>query len=239
MIWDMGAIATVRGPAARDLFEQVMVASASLPGVLPPSMIKVAEVSRRFRRDACRRRDGKRVLRRAARPDGRSRSWAGAPGAFFHHRQGQPAQFVRRHPSQHRKDRSPRARYRPESGAEDAAACHRRIAACTIAPVPVASLSSGVKDDLLDFRLDHRVALFRRGHAVGGRRRRVDDPGRALRAGRHSSFVRPLSCGRRSFNAPRTQPPAPSMPAASLPAGAGSRSCHRPGAGCGCGSTTP
>jgi hypothetical protein len=41
VVWDMGAIATRGGPAARDLFVKVLVASASVPGVFPPTMIDV------------------------------------------------------------------------------------------------------------------------------------------------------------------------------------------------------
>lgn len=41
-IWDMGAIAAHGGPAALRLFEDVLVASASLPGVFPPKLIAVA-----------------------------------------------------------------------------------------------------------------------------------------------------------------------------------------------------
>lgn len=40
-IWDMGAIATRGGAEALRLFEDVLVASASLPGVFPPKMIEV------------------------------------------------------------------------------------------------------------------------------------------------------------------------------------------------------
>jgi hypothetical protein len=48
IIWDMGAIASHGGKAARDLFTQVLVASASMPGVFPPSLIGVEAPSRRF-----------------------------------------------------------------------------------------------------------------------------------------------------------------------------------------------
>lgn len=41
VIWDMGAIATRGGPDARQLFRDVLVASASIPGVFPPVMIRV------------------------------------------------------------------------------------------------------------------------------------------------------------------------------------------------------
>ena len=48
VVWDMGAIAARGGPAARELFIQVMVASASVPGVFPPSLIEVEAGGRRF-----------------------------------------------------------------------------------------------------------------------------------------------------------------------------------------------
>ncbi len=41
IIWDMGAIARHGGPEARKLFAQVLVASASVPGVFQPSLIPV------------------------------------------------------------------------------------------------------------------------------------------------------------------------------------------------------
>ena len=41
VIWDMGAIAMQGGPAALKLFRQVLVASASIPGLFPPVMIPV------------------------------------------------------------------------------------------------------------------------------------------------------------------------------------------------------
>jgi hypothetical protein len=41
VIWDMGAIAMQGGPAALQLFRQVLVASASIPGLFPPVMIPV------------------------------------------------------------------------------------------------------------------------------------------------------------------------------------------------------
>jgi len=48
VVWDLGAIAATGGPAARELFIQVMVASASVPGVFPPSLIQVQAGNRRF-----------------------------------------------------------------------------------------------------------------------------------------------------------------------------------------------
>jgi hypothetical protein len=41
VIWDMGAIATQGGEAARTLFRDVLVASASIPGLFPPILIHV------------------------------------------------------------------------------------------------------------------------------------------------------------------------------------------------------
>lgn len=40
-IWNMGAIASAKSPAALDLFRTVLLASASVPGVLPPQQIEV------------------------------------------------------------------------------------------------------------------------------------------------------------------------------------------------------
>jgi predicted acylesterase/phospholipase RssA len=48
IIWDMGAIAAHGGSDARELFVQVLVASASVPGVFPPTMIKVEGGGRAF-----------------------------------------------------------------------------------------------------------------------------------------------------------------------------------------------
>ena len=43
VVWDMGAIAKYGGPAARILFCNVLVASASVPGLFPPVVIRVQE----------------------------------------------------------------------------------------------------------------------------------------------------------------------------------------------------
>jgi hypothetical protein len=43
VIWDMGAIAAHGGEAARTLFRDVLVASASIPGLLPPVLIHVSD----------------------------------------------------------------------------------------------------------------------------------------------------------------------------------------------------
>lgn len=47
-LWNMGAIALVGGPSATKLFRDVLVASASVPGVFPPVMIEVESGDRRF-----------------------------------------------------------------------------------------------------------------------------------------------------------------------------------------------
>lgn len=41
VIWDMGAIAAQGGEAARELFRDVLIASASIPGLFPPVLIHV------------------------------------------------------------------------------------------------------------------------------------------------------------------------------------------------------
>jgi len=41
VIWDLGSIAMNGGPSARTLFRDVLVASASVPGMFPPVMIRV------------------------------------------------------------------------------------------------------------------------------------------------------------------------------------------------------
>jgi predicted acylesterase/phospholipase RssA len=43
VVWDLGAIAKNGGPSARTLFSDVLVASASVPGMFPPVIIRVAE----------------------------------------------------------------------------------------------------------------------------------------------------------------------------------------------------
>ena len=48
IVWDMGAIASHGGLAARDLFVSVLVASASVPGVFPPTLIDVDSDGHRF-----------------------------------------------------------------------------------------------------------------------------------------------------------------------------------------------
>ncbi|WP_374471439.1 patatin-like phospholipase family protein [Phenylobacterium sp.] len=40
-VWDLGAVAARGGPAALELFTDVLIASASLPGVFPPRLIPV------------------------------------------------------------------------------------------------------------------------------------------------------------------------------------------------------
>ena len=48
VIWDMGAIARRGGKQARELFRDVLVASASVPGVFPPVMINVEKDGKKF-----------------------------------------------------------------------------------------------------------------------------------------------------------------------------------------------
>jgi hypothetical protein len=48
IIWNMGAIALERTPAARTLFREVLVASASIPGIFPPVLIHVDADGGRF-----------------------------------------------------------------------------------------------------------------------------------------------------------------------------------------------
>jgi predicted acylesterase/phospholipase RssA len=43
VVWDLGSIARNGGPNARTLFRDVLVASASVPGLFPPVMIRVSE----------------------------------------------------------------------------------------------------------------------------------------------------------------------------------------------------
>lgn len=45
VIWDLGEIASRGGPEARRLFRDVLVASASIPGVFPPKLITVRDGS--------------------------------------------------------------------------------------------------------------------------------------------------------------------------------------------------
>jgi len=48
IIWDMGKIATYGGPKALDLFVSIMIASASIPGAFPPTMIEVEVDGKRY-----------------------------------------------------------------------------------------------------------------------------------------------------------------------------------------------
>lgn len=48
VIWDMGAIARRGGNEARKLFQDVLVASASVPGVFPPVMINVEKDGKKY-----------------------------------------------------------------------------------------------------------------------------------------------------------------------------------------------
>jgi predicted acylesterase/phospholipase RssA len=48
IIWDMGKIASYGGPGATDLFVSIMIASASIPGSFPPTMIDVEVHGKRY-----------------------------------------------------------------------------------------------------------------------------------------------------------------------------------------------
>ena len=48
VLWNLGAIAGQGGPAARALFRDVLVASASVPGVFPPMLIRVRDGPREY-----------------------------------------------------------------------------------------------------------------------------------------------------------------------------------------------
>jgi predicted acylesterase/phospholipase RssA len=48
VVWDLGAIASLRSGPARNLFRTVLVASASLPGLLPPVLIPVEGEGSRY-----------------------------------------------------------------------------------------------------------------------------------------------------------------------------------------------
>lgn len=48
VIWNMGEIARQGGEAARALFRDILVASASIPGVFPPAMVHVVDGHRAF-----------------------------------------------------------------------------------------------------------------------------------------------------------------------------------------------
>jgi predicted acylesterase/phospholipase RssA len=48
IIWDMGKIASYGGPRATDLFVSIMIASASIPGGFPPTMIDVEADGKRY-----------------------------------------------------------------------------------------------------------------------------------------------------------------------------------------------
>ncbi len=49
VVWDMGAIAASGQPGSRELFRDVLVASASIPGVFGPTYIEVEANGRRFK----------------------------------------------------------------------------------------------------------------------------------------------------------------------------------------------
>jgi hypothetical protein len=43
VVWNMGSIAMQGGPAAQELFRDVLIASASVPGVFPPVMLRIRD----------------------------------------------------------------------------------------------------------------------------------------------------------------------------------------------------
>jgi predicted acylesterase/phospholipase RssA len=48
ILWDMGKIASYGGPAAVELFANIMVASAAIPGAFPPTFIEVEADGKRY-----------------------------------------------------------------------------------------------------------------------------------------------------------------------------------------------
>jgi predicted acylesterase/phospholipase RssA len=48
IVWDLGAIAAHGGAEARELFAEVLIASASVPGVFPPTLIEVQGAGLQF-----------------------------------------------------------------------------------------------------------------------------------------------------------------------------------------------
>jgi predicted acylesterase/phospholipase RssA len=48
VIWDLGVVAAGRSESARTLFRDVLVASASIPGVFPPVLIRVSDGEREY-----------------------------------------------------------------------------------------------------------------------------------------------------------------------------------------------
>ena len=111
VIWDMGAIASSKDPAKLELFRSVLVASASIPAIFPPTLIKVNLDGRQYDEMHC---DGGvffqsffiGVHRRPAGPDPRGPSrlqGQGVPGAPHHpqrqHDAGPQADSAR--PAQH------------------------------------------------------------------------------------------------------------------------------------------
>ncbi|WP_108661603.1 patatin-like phospholipase family protein [Acuticoccus kandeliae] len=48
MVWDMGTIATIGTPRALEVFRQVLLASASVPGIFPPVLIDSQAAGHRF-----------------------------------------------------------------------------------------------------------------------------------------------------------------------------------------------
>src|SRR4029077_2345102 len=48
VLWNMGAIAASGHPRAADLFSRILLASASIPGILPPVMIDIETGGERY-----------------------------------------------------------------------------------------------------------------------------------------------------------------------------------------------
>lgn len=78
VIWDVGAIARRGGSAARELMVDILVASASVPGVFPPVLIDVAAGGRRHQEMHV---DGGTLLPFLVPPDLRARTSDSSPPA--------------------------------------------------------------------------------------------------------------------------------------------------------------
>ena len=72
VIWNMGEIAASPHAYAVELFQQVLLASASIPGAFPPVHIKVRVGDRIARGDACGRRPDAAGVRGARQPVART-----------------------------------------------------------------------------------------------------------------------------------------------------------------------
>ena len=112
VIWNMGEIAASGGPQARRLFRDVLVASASVPGVFPPKLIEVRDGGRpSSRRCTPTARSARRSSRcRPAPCSGPNRRGCSARAALRHHQRA-----TRRDPSddadEHRRRDQPQLRH--------------------------------------------------------------------------------------------------------------------------------